>query len=75
MGKKQPPNTTGHLLFVPDDLHQKLKILAKYGEVDDLIIRCIRDGFEPHWRKFISQERLRDQTVEHQAERKGIGKR
>ena len=59
MGKPQPPNTKGHQLFLPNELDQKLKLLATYGTVDDFIIKCIKEGLEPHWRKYVTQEYAR----------------
>jgi hypothetical protein len=59
MGKTQPPNTKGHQLFIPNELHGKLKLLASYGTVDDFIIKCIEAGMAPHWRDYVSQEYAR----------------
>jgi hypothetical protein len=56
MAKSQPPDTKGHQLFLPKELDQKLKLLAPYGTVDDFIIKCVREGLEPYWREYITQE-------------------
>jgi hypothetical protein len=59
MAKKQPANTTGHTLFLPDELDRKIKVLAKYGTADDLIIECIEEGIASRWKKWIAQEYAR----------------
>ncbi len=56
MAKVQPPDTTGHQLYLPNELDRKLKLLAKYGTVDDFIIKCIEEGLEPHWKEYITKE-------------------
>jgi hypothetical protein len=64
MAKAQPPNTTGHQLYVPNELHQKVKLLASYGTVDDFIIKCIEEGVEPHWREYVTKEYAKVQKGE-----------
>jgi hypothetical protein len=59
MAKPQPPNTTGHQLFLPNELDRKLKLLAPYGTVDDFIIKCIEDGMDRRWREYVSREYAR----------------
>ena len=56
MGKHQPPNTKGHQLYIPDELHQKLKLLFAHGTVDDFIIKCIEAGIKPHWEEYVTRE-------------------
>src|SRR5580693_1451609 len=56
MAKPQPPDTTSHTLFLPNELDRKIKTLAKYGTAYDLIIKCIEDGIAPHWKEWIAQE-------------------
>lgn len=59
MAKQRPPNTTAHQLYIPDDLDRKIKVLAKYGTVDDFIIKCIQDGMNPLWEAYVEQEYAR----------------
>ena len=72
MAKQQPPDTTGHQLYLPNELHQRIKVLAKYGTVDDFIIGCIKEGFEPLWKEYVTQEYARLQQGEN---KKRSGKR
>ncbi|HUK26351.1 MAG TPA: hypothetical protein VLV49_17355 [Terriglobales bacterium] len=65
MAKSQPPNTTGHQLFIPNELDRKIKMLAAYGTVDEFIITCIEAGLEPHWKNYVSQEYARLQDDEN----------
>jgi hypothetical protein len=64
MAKQQPPNTKGHTLFLPNELHQKLKLLASYGTVDNFIIQCIEDGLAPRWKEYVAEEYARLQEEE-----------
>jgi hypothetical protein len=59
MAKVQPPDTTGHQLYLPNELDRKLKLLAKYGTVDDFIIKCLEAGLAPHWKEYVAQEYAR----------------
>lgn len=56
MAKKQPADTTSHTLFLPDELDRKIKVLAKYGAADDLIIKCVEEGIASRWKGWIAQE-------------------
>ncbi len=65
MAKTQPPNTTGHQLYLPNELDRKIKMLARYGKVDDFIIKCIEAGIEPPWKEYVTQEYARLQQDEN----------
>lgn len=56
MAKARPDNTVSHLIYVPAALDGKLKAVAGYGKVDDLIIECIQEGIEPRYAKWVKQE-------------------
>jgi hypothetical protein len=59
MPKDKPPDTTTHTLHVPDELDRKLKMLAKYGTVDNFIVKCIEEGLAPRWKEYVAQEYAR----------------
>ena len=56
MGKTRPDNAVSHLLYVPVDLDRKLKNIARYGKVDDLIIECLEGAIGPRYEKWVKQE-------------------
>jgi hypothetical protein len=75
MGKIQPPDTTGHQLYLPDELDRKLKLLARYGTVDDFIIKCLEAGLAPHWKEYVAQEYARLHEEDKSENRQGTIRR
>lgn len=45
-----------HTIYVPSELHDRIKTLARYGTADDLIIECITESVRPRWEKWLKQE-------------------
>jgi hypothetical protein len=75
MAKQQPPNTKGHTLFLPNELHRKIKVLTKYGTADDLIIECVEEGISLRWKDWIAQEYAKVAEGTHDENRQGTVRR
>jgi hypothetical protein len=56
MPKKQPPNTVGRVIFLPKDLHERVKALVGHGEVDGLIVECISEAIETRWKRWLKRQ-------------------
>ena len=56
MAKKQPPDTKTHTIFLPNEVHNRVKTLAGYGEVDALIVECVKEAIEWRWREWMKQQ-------------------
>jgi hypothetical protein len=56
MPKKQPTNTVGRVIFLPKDLHQKIKAMVEHGEVDGLIVECLEEGVGTRYRRWLKKE-------------------
>jgi hypothetical protein len=56
MPKKQPPNTIGRVIFLPKDLHQRVKAMVGHGEADDLLIDVLEEGISSRYRRWLKRE-------------------
>jgi hypothetical protein len=56
MAKIQPPNTVGRQIYLPADLHRKIKALTAHGEADDLIIHCLTESIGRRYKQLIEKE-------------------
>jgi len=59
MPKKQPPNTVGRVIFLPKDLHQRVKAMVGHGEVDSLILECLEEGILTRYRRWLKRENVK----------------
>lgn len=56
MAKKQPPGTVPHTIFLPEELHGRVKAMAPYGTADDLIVECVKEAIEGRWREWVKKQ-------------------
>lgn len=56
MGKPRPPGTVPHTIFLPEELHKRVKAMASHGTTDDLIIECVKEGMEKRWKEWVKQQ-------------------
>lgn len=56
MAKKQPVGTVSHTIFLPEELHKQVSVVAGYGHADELIVECLTEAMKLRWVRWVRQE-------------------
>ena len=55
MAKTKPPGYNSLNVYLPEDLHNKIKSLVKFGKANDLIVECLAEAIAPRWKEWIER--------------------
>jgi hypothetical protein len=47
------------VIFLPKDLHQRVKAMVGHGEVDSLILECLEEGILTRYRRWLKRENVK----------------